>query len=120
MRAIEMIQESKARRGQVVMDVHPNRPDFRGVQAQQPISLEADPSFEELAAAGAQVVKTDQPHTILDNFFMVSGEIPRHTSYEDGIHGGLRYDAAKGKWEEDSLIMEERYVMCNLKGKTEQ
>ncbi|OJJ48590.1 hypothetical protein ASPZODRAFT_150786 [Penicilliopsis zonata CBS 506.65] len=117
-RAIEMIQESKAGRGQVVMDVHPNRPDFRGVQTPQaPLSLEADPSFDELAAAGAQVFTSDQAHAVLDGFFMVSGEVPRTTSYEDGIYGGLRYDAAKGKWEEDTLIMEERYVMCNLKGK---
>lgn len=98
------------------MDVHPNRPDFRGVQAEMPISLEADPSFEELQGAGATVLKSDQPHTILDDFFLVSGEIPRQTTYEDGIQGGLRYEVAKRKWEKDTLIMDERYVMCNLKG----
>ncbi|KAL1857389.1 hypothetical protein Plec18170_003513, partial [Paecilomyces lecythidis] len=99
------------------MDMHPNRPDFRGVQADIPISLEADPSFDEILAAGATVLKSDQPHTVLDDFFLVSGEIPRETPYEDGIYGGLRYDTSKGKWEEDTLIMDERYVMCNLKGK---
>ncbi|KAE8372691.1 beta-lactamase-like protein [Aspergillus bertholletiae] len=116
-RAIELIQQAKGGDEKVVMDVHPNRPDFRGVQAGIPISLEADPSFGELATAGATVFQSDQPHTVLDDFFLVSGEIPRETKYEDGIHGGLRYDATKGKWEEDTLIMDERYVMCNLKGK---
>ncbi|EAW13635.1 uncharacterized protein ACLA_043540 [Aspergillus clavatus NRRL 1] len=32
------------------------------------------------------------------------------------IYGGLRYDSATAKWEDDTLISEERYVMCNLKG----
>lgn len=99
-----------------MVDVHPDRPAFRGVQADQPISLEADPSFEELETAGATLLKSDKPHTVLDDFFLVSGEIPRKTSYEDGIHGGLRFNDSTAQWEEDTLIMEERYVMCNLKG----
>lgn len=115
-RAIELIQQSNEGNRRVAMDMHPNRPDFRGVQADIPISLEADPSFDEILDAGATVLKSDQPHTVLDDFFLVSGEIPRETPYEDGIYGGLRYDTSKGKWEEDTLIMDERYVMCNLKG----
>ncbi|GMG11281.1 unnamed protein product [Aspergillus oryzae] len=78
----------------------------------------ADPSFEELEAAGATLLKSDQPHTVLDDFFLVSGEIPRKTNYEDGIYGGLRFNDSTARWEEDTLIMEERYVMCNLKGMT--
>lgn len=99
------------------MDIHPNRPAFRGVQADHPISLEADPSFEELEISGATLLKSNQPHTVLDDFFLVSGEIPRQTTYEDGIHGGVRFNPSTGQWEEDTLIMEERYVMCNMKGK---
>lgn len=98
------------------MDVHPVRPAYRGVQADRPISLEADPSFEEMEASGGTLLKSNQPHTVLDDFFLVSGEIPRKTSYEDGIHGGLRFNDSTKQWEEDTLIMEERYVMCNLKG----
>ncbi|GAD95624.1 conserved hypothetical protein [Paecilomyces variotii No. 5] len=116
-RAIELIQQSNGGKRTVVMDMHPNRPDFRGVQADIPISLEADPSFDEILAAGATVLKSDQPHTVLDDFFLVSGEIPRETTYEDGIYGGLRYETSKGEWEEDTLIMDERYIMCNLKDK---
>ena len=101
------------------MDIHPDRPAYRGVQADCPISLEADPSFEELEAAGGILLKSTQPHTVLDDFFLVSGEIPRKTIYEDGIHGGLRFNKATKQWEEDTLIMEERYVMCNLKGMTQ-
>ncbi|BCS17489.1 MBL fold metallo-hydrolase [Aspergillus puulaauensis] len=117
-RAIELIQQNKEPNDKVIMDVHPNRPDFRGVQAgDMAISLEADPSFAELEAAGATVFKSDQSHAVLDDFFCVSGEVPRETPYEDGIYGGLRYEISRGKWEEDTMIMDERYVMCNLKGK---
>lgn len=115
-KAIELIKKRNDGHKQIVMDVHPNRPAFRGVQADRPISLEADPSFEELGAAGAKLLKSDQPHTVLDDFFLVSGEIPRKTTYEDGIHGGMRFNPSTGFWEQDTLIMEERYVMCNLKG----
>ncbi|GLA70810.1 hypothetical protein AtubIFM55763_000984 [Aspergillus tubingensis] len=115
--AIELIKLNDPGSKRVVVDVHPDRPAFRGVQADQPISLEADPSFEELETAGATLLKSDKPHTVLDDFFLVSGEIPRKTSYEDGIHGGLRFNDSTAQWEEDTLIMEERYVMCNLKDK---
>ncbi|KAF9895202.1 hypothetical protein FE257_000104 [Aspergillus nanangensis] len=115
-RAIELIKGANGGKP-VYMDVHPNRPAFRGVQADRPISLEADPSFEELEAARATLIKSDQPHTVLDAFFLVSGEVPRQTTYEDGIYGGLRFNSSTGQWEEDTLIMDERYVMCNLKDK---
>lgn len=115
-KAVELINSSNADAKRVVVDVHPNRPAYRGVQADFPISLEADPSFKELEAAGAHLLKSDKPHLVLDDFFLVSGEIPRQTSYEDGIHGGIRFNDSTCQWEEDTLIMDERYVMCNLKG----
>lgn len=93
----------------------PKPPAFRGVQADRPISLEADPSFEELETAGATLLKSDQPHTVLDDLFLISGEIPRQTTYEDGIYGGVWFNPSTGHWEEDTWIMEERYIMCNLK-----
>ncbi|KAI9926202.1 hypothetical protein ASPWEDRAFT_138615 [Aspergillus wentii DTO 134E9] len=116
-RAIELINKNVDKEKGVVVDVHPDRPAYRGVQADRPISLEADPSFDELEAAGAILLKSDQPHTALDDFFLVSGEMPRETTYEDGIYGGLRFNDATKQWEDDTLIMEERYFMCNLKGK---
>lgn len=115
-KAIELIKNSNDGHKQIVMDVHPNHPAFRGVQADRPISLEADPSFEELKAAGATLMKSDQPHTVLDDFFLVSGEIPRKNTYEDGIHGGVCLNPSTRLWKQDTLIMEERYVLCNLKG----
>lgn len=110
--------KSKAKK-KVVVDLHPDRPDFRGVQfpGRAPVSLEADPTFAELEAAGAVVDKHAEAHTVGDGFFWVSGEIPRATSYEGGIRGGVRYTTATGQWTPDPLIQEERLVACRLKGK---
>jgi 7,8-dihydropterin-6-yl-methyl-4-(beta-D-ribofuranosyl)aminobenzene 5'-phosphate synthase len=103
----------------VLVDVHPDRPDFRGVQfpGRAPISLEADPTFAELEAAGAVVEKHAEAHTVGEGFFWVSGEIPRATSYEGGIRGAVRYTMATGQWTSDPLIKDERLVACRLKGK---
>lgn len=130
LRAIRMINEAKkeaatkaeantADQTAVVADLHPDRPDFRGVQfpGHAPISLEADPRFDEIEAAGAVLEKHSDAHTVSDGFFLVSGEIPRQTSYEGGIRFGKRYVAAKDAWESDELIKEERLVACHLKGK---
>ncbi len=119
--AIRMIEAARADRGpestkKVVADLHPDRPDYRGVMAQEPISLEPDPTFEEMEQAGAAVFTSDEPHTVLDGMFLVSGSIPRETSYEGGIRGGIRLNST-GQWEKDEIIMDERLVMCNLKGK---
>ncbi|KAI1083465.1 Metallo-hydrolase/oxidoreductase [Whalleya microplaca] len=117
--AVRMIEGSKKgskNTDKVVVDLHPDRPDFRGVMAHEPISLEPDPSFAEIEDAGATVFKSAEVHTALDDTFLISGDIPRRTSYEGGIRGGIRFNS-EGKWEKDELIMDERLVMCNLKGR---
>jgi 7,8-dihydropterin-6-yl-methyl-4-(beta-D-ribofuranosyl)aminobenzene 5'-phosphate synthase len=122
LKAISLINAAKAKTQQfqdqkVTVDLHPSRPDFRGVTT--PIfqmSLEADPEFEEIEAAGGRVSKNDKTHNILDDFFLVSGEIPRHTSYEKGLRRGSRFSKETGKWTTDELIMDERLLMCKLKG----
>ena len=122
LRAISMINSAKAAAGikdkPVVADLHPGRPDFRGMQppGQPPVSLEADPSFADIEAAGAVLRKHAEPHTVLDGMFLVSGEIPRTTEYEDGLRGGVRFSKETGSWTTDTLIMDERLVMVNIKG----
>ncbi|KAI5917091.1 Metallo-hydrolase/oxidoreductase [Camillea tinctor] len=121
--AVRMIEAAKksslgehADSNKVVVDLHPDRPNFRGILAHEPISLEADPTFAEVEEAGAVVFKSDEAHTMLEDTFLVSGSIPRHTAYETGIRGGIRFTSDE-QWVQDELIMEERLVMCNLKGK---
>ena len=112
-----MINDAKATPQAVTVDLHPNRPTYRGFLGPAgPVSLERDPTFEEIEAAGATVVKNDLPHTILDNTFLVSGEIPRVTPYEEGFKRGMRFNQDTGSWESDELILDERFLMCNVRG----
>jgi 7,8-dihydropterin-6-yl-methyl-4-(beta-D-ribofuranosyl)aminobenzene 5'-phosphate synthase len=119
LRAIKLINAAKASKdmSNVKVDLHPNRPDFRGVTLPGfQMSLEADPTFAEISEAGGIVSKNEDTHTVLDDFFLISGEIPRVTTYETGLRRGARFVEEKGAWEKDELIMDERFVICNLKG----
>ncbi|GLA04407.1 hypothetical protein AnigIFM60653_004457 [Aspergillus niger] len=121
-RAIEMITDAKKKAGgdssATVVDLHPDRPDYRGMAiGHNIISLQADPTFEELEAAGGVVQKHADAHTVLDDFFFISGEIPRRTAYENGLKGGMRFDAEEKDWFSDEGIADERFLMCRLKDK---
>ena len=66
---------------------------------------------------GAEPVVTDQPATCLDELFYVSGEIPRITGYEKGYIGQVRRVAPDAPWEPDPLLMDERFMAVNVRGK---
>lgn len=122
LRAIDLINRAKRNRplspraGPLIADLHPSRPAYRGFMLTEPISLEADPSFEEISSAGAKITKSAEPHTVLNDTFLISGEIPRVTPYETGVQRAIRFDEVKGEWESDELILDERLVVCNVKG----
>ncbi|KAK5115104.1 hypothetical protein LTR62_001801 [Meristemomyces frigidus] len=102
----------------ITVDLNPDRPDYRGmVTPMGPVSMEADPTFAEIEAAGGKVEKHSEVHTVAGKFFAVSGEIPRTTSYDVGLKRGLRMMREAGVWEEDTLIRDERFLMCKLKDK---
>jgi hypothetical protein len=123
LRAISMINEARSNAGKsepLVVDLHPDRPDFRGFQTPVcVVSLEADPSFDEVESTGAKLVKGGTTRTVLDDLFLISGEIPRQTAYEVGVPRGLRYDKTTSQWSPDTLIRDERFLLCNLKGTVE-
>jgi 7,8-dihydropterin-6-yl-methyl-4-(beta-D-ribofuranosyl)aminobenzene 5'-phosphate synthase len=73
------------------------------------------PDPERLTKAGAQVVVTREPRIVAD-VFAVSGEVPRVTPYEVGLPGHVR-QAADGTWDEDPLIIDERFVSVHVKDK---
>jgi len=81
------------------------------------VSLEADPTFDSMKEAGATVVRRSDEHAVLDDMFLVSGEIPRVTPYEQGLHGALRFSSSDEEWFTDEKIEDERFLMCNLKDK---
>ncbi|KAG5751498.1 hypothetical protein H9Q69_009801 [Fusarium xylarioides] len=115
--AIRLASTDRPDKSDAIVALPPDKPAFRGTMFDQPISLEADPAIDEINSTGGKTIVLDEAQTILDDAFLISGEIPRQTEYEGGIPGGVRYDPAKDEWVKDELIMEERFVMCKLKGK---
>jgi 7,8-dihydropterin-6-yl-methyl-4-(beta-D-ribofuranosyl)aminobenzene 5'-phosphate synthase len=71
------------------------------------------PTAEELSPA--RLVSTKQPSLTADGMVCVTGEIPRKTSFETGY---LQHKAfVSGAWKSDPLIMDERAVTIDIKGK---
>jgi 7,8-dihydropterin-6-yl-methyl-4-(beta-D-ribofuranosyl)aminobenzene 5'-phosphate synthase len=71
------------------------------------------PTREQLGSA--QLINTKQPYLIGDGTILVTGEIPRETSFETGI---LQHRALiDGIWRSDPLILDDRAVVFNVKGK---
>lgn len=67
-------------------------------------ALPDDPSFEEMAQRGAVVEKHSEGHVVAGGGVFVSGEIPRVTSFEDGVLGGKRWVTEDGgKWIADEV-----------------
>eukprot|EP00735_Rhodelphis_limneticus_P006670 TRINITY_DN19101_c0_g1::TRINITY_DN19101_c0_g1_i1::g.13937::m.13937 TRINITY_DN19101_c0_g1::TRINITY_DN19101_c0_g1_i1::g.13937 ORF type:complete len:380 (+),score=38.50,sp/Q57749/DHPSL_METJA/32.95/7e-23,Lactamase_B/PF00753.22/5.1e-05,Lactamase_B/PF00753.22/2.3e+03,Lactamase_B_2/PF12706.2/0.00072 TRINITY_DN19101_c0_g1_i1:55-1140(+) len=120
--AVEMIHEARQSQNlsPVIVDVHPNRPYQRGfIYTAQgdiaPISL--DPTLEALEKAGGVIERIGEGHAVLDGFFYISGEIPRTTSYEEGIPGHKCRDSESGPWRDDPLILDERFLAVRVKDK---
>ena len=75
------------------------------------------PSPKDLAVHGAQVVNSGDPRLLLEDYFYLSGEIPRVSSFEKGRPDHLCRQAVDQPWEPDPLILDERYVAVNVQGK---
>jgi 7,8-dihydropterin-6-yl-methyl-4-(beta-D-ribofuranosyl)aminobenzene 5'-phosphate synthase len=103
--------------GPVLVDLHPDRPDRRGIMLPTGtmILLPAEPTFIAIESAGGQIDTHNQPHALCDGFFFASGEIERQTSYESGLagHHTFRGDEVGP----DPLIMDERYVAARVRGR---
>ncbi|TCD70726.1 hypothetical protein EIP91_002102 [Steccherinum ochraceum] len=107
-----------------VVDVHPSRPIARGIAPPQVGriigQLAADPKFEEIEELGGVVSKHDEGHVVAEGTVYVSGEIPRVTSWEQGLPGSVRWvedEGEEGKWVPEEHIMDERYALVDVKGK---
>jgi 7,8-dihydropterin-6-yl-methyl-4-(beta-D-ribofuranosyl)aminobenzene 5'-phosphate synthase len=63
----------------------------------------------------AKYVKTRQPYFLAENTIVVTGEIPRKTSFEKGYskHRVL----VKGSWQSDPWIWDDRALVINIKNK---
>lgn len=100
-----------------VVDLHPSRPDQRGILLPNGVMilLPEEPSLDDMAAAGGAIVTHATPHSVCDGFFFGSGEIDRVTAYEQGLVGHHSFQGNAGKL--DPLIMDERCIAASVTGR---
>ena len=99
-----------------VVDVHPDRPDQRGVQLPSGVIalLPPEPTFAEIEDAGGRIETHDQVH-LVGELFVGSGLIDRVTEYETGLvgHHSFRGDDVLP----DPLILDERFLAAHVRGR---
>jgi hypothetical protein len=95
--------------------MHPDMFASRAVKANDGrlMPMEDIPSEHALAANGADLIIARNEQSVLSNTVFISGEIPRVTSFEKGMPGQHRLDAA-GEWPPDELLVDERFVAVHL------
>lgn len=74
------------------------------------------PDVSELESFGAEVHLSREAVSLLDEMFLVSGEIPRVTPFERGFPGQVRLNQ-QGQWEPDELMLDERWLGVDVKDK---
>ncbi|KAF9087584.1 hypothetical protein BGX29_000754 [Mortierella sp. GBA35] len=131
--AVERAQQARQQQSSgvspVVLDLHPDRPDERGTCLTRPspegaplkpmeyVAWGKDPSLQALESAGGKVTLSAKAHTICENFFGISGEIPRRTTYETGIPNHVRWSEKSHSWSSEPEIMDERYLVARIRSK---
>jgi 7,8-dihydropterin-6-yl-methyl-4-(beta-D-ribofuranosyl)aminobenzene 5'-phosphate synthase len=105
-----------AGRPPLVVDVHPDRPDQRGILTPFGVfaMLPPEPTIADIEAAGGDVVTHDELHDV-DGLFIASGHIPRQTSYETGLAG--HHSWRDGEVTLDPDIHDERFLAASVRGR---
>lgn len=81
------------------------------------VPFEKVPSPQLLSEHGAEIISNLAERTLLENFFYLSGEIPRITPFEKGRADHLCRDSEDQPWRPDPQLMDERYLAANLADK---
>jgi 7,8-dihydropterin-6-yl-methyl-4-(beta-D-ribofuranosyl)aminobenzene 5'-phosphate synthase len=115
---VAAIAEARANAGRapLLVDVHPDRPDQRGILTPLDViaMLPPEPTLDAIEAAGGHVVARDEVHEVSD-LFLGSGDIPRRTSYETGLAG--HHSWRGGEVTLDPEIHDERFLAANVRGR---
>ncbi|HKE19111.1 MAG TPA: MBL fold metallo-hydrolase [Kofleriaceae bacterium] len=100
-----------------LVDLHPDRPDQRGILLPTGLMmlLEPEPTMAAFADAGGEIRLHADAHPVGGDFFLGSGAIPRLTSYENGLPG--HHSSRGGAYALDPLIMDERYLAVRVRGR---
>ena len=115
---VEAIAAARAGKGlpALVVDLHPDRPDQRGVLLPSGTIalLPPEPTFSEIESAGGRIVTNDAPHAVA-GLFLGSGLIDRVTAYETGLVG---HHTFRGEdCVPDPLILDERFLAAHVRGR---
>jgi 7,8-dihydropterin-6-yl-methyl-4-(beta-D-ribofuranosyl)aminobenzene 5'-phosphate synthase len=115
---VAAISEARRSAGRtpLVVDVHPDRPDQRGILTPLDIfaMLPPEPTIEAIETAGGLVVAHSEVHSVAD-LFVSSGGIPRQTSYETGLAGHHSWRGERVTL--DPEIHDERLLIANVAGR---
>ena len=116
--AVAAIAEARAAAGRppLIVDVHPDRPDQRGILTPVGVfaMLPPEPTLEAIEAAGAVVVAHANVHEVAD-LFLASGDIPRQSAYETGLPGHHTWRG--GEVTLDPEIRDERFLAASVRGR---
>jgi 7,8-dihydropterin-6-yl-methyl-4-(beta-D-ribofuranosyl)aminobenzene 5'-phosphate synthase len=115
-RAVEIAHRATGRR--IPFHAHPDMFHTRGLRTPDgSVRLMDDvPGPAALVAVGAELVASREPAAVLGGIAAVSGEIPRHTPYEHGLASQVRRISPEAAWEDDPLIVDERFLAVHVKG----
>ena len=105
-----------AGRSPLEVDVHPDRPDQRGILTPVGIfaMLPPEPAIAAIEAAGGRVVAHGDEHRV-GELLVGSGAIPRRTSYELGLPG---HHTWRGETvTPDPEILDERFLAARVGGR---
>jgi 7,8-dihydropterin-6-yl-methyl-4-(beta-D-ribofuranosyl)aminobenzene 5'-phosphate synthase len=102
----------------VPMHVNPGMFESRGVTlaSGKVLPMGDVPSPAALASAGGEVVSDAAARTIVEDRYLLSGEIPRVTPYEKGFPPQVKRGRA-GEWEPDPLVLDERFLAVHVRGR---
>jgi 7,8-dihydropterin-6-yl-methyl-4-(beta-D-ribofuranosyl)aminobenzene 5'-phosphate synthase len=118
LRALQIIRDRNGGR-EIACYTHPDM--FRTRALRMPtgkmVPMQDVPSVEDLTDFGARVVNTTEPQLILGGTVYISGEIARHTPFEQGFPEQHRKTLDGEGWEPDPLTMDERFVAVNVADK---
>ena len=101
----------------LLVDLHPDRPDRRGILLPSGIMalLPEEPTFDAIQSVGGRIETHDEAHVLGEGFFFGSGAIKRQTTYETGLVG--HHTFLHGEITPDPLIMDERYLAARVRGR---
>jgi 7,8-dihydropterin-6-yl-methyl-4-(beta-D-ribofuranosyl)aminobenzene 5'-phosphate synthase len=126
-RAVAAARRSAGRRPPI-LDLHPDRPDQRGIQSPAGtfVMLAEEPTLAALEAAGGVLRLHADDHLLAGGdgpaMFLGSGFIERTTSYETGLVGHHSFRFGEGpdgvvEVMADPLIADERFVAAEVRGR---